>query len=100
MALAFALIVYVWPASVLGALAGGLTSAALRQEWGTREAALDIAFASVVMVLSVFVLNVIFRNSPTVSFSEVIPAGLTISTASIVVKHLMLRTTRPRLRNR
>jgi hypothetical protein len=53
-ALTFALVVYVLPASVLGAIAGSLTSAVLRQEWGERAAALDILFASVLMVLSMF----------------------------------------------
>jgi hypothetical protein len=94
MALVFALIVYVFPASVLGALAGGLTSAALRQEWGDREAALDIVFASVIMVLSMFVLAVIYSNNTTVSFSVFLGVGLTISTASVVVRHLILLTRR------
>ena len=94
MALAFALVVYVLPASVLGAVAGGLTSAVLRQEWGDREAALDIVFASVLMVLSMFVLNVICSNSTTVSFYELFGVGLTISTAGIVARHLILLTVR------
>ena len=90
MALWFALVVYVFPASVLGALAGGLTSAVLRQEWGDREAAVDIIFASVLMVLSMFVLAVIYKNNTTVSFSALLGVGLTISTASVVAKHLIL----------
>ena len=92
MALWFALRVYVFPASVLGAVAGGLTSAVLGQEWGDREAAVDIIFASVLMVLSMFVLAVIYRNSTTVS-SALLGVGLTISTASVVAKHL-IRTLR------
>ena len=94
MALWFALVAYVLPASVLGAVAGGLTSAVLRQEWGDREAALDIVFASVLMVLSMFVLNVIYRNSTTVSDSALLGVGLTVSTASVVVRHLILLTVR------
>jgi hypothetical protein len=94
MALSFALVVYVLPASVVGAVSGGLTSALLRQEWGDREAALDIVFASVLMVLSMFVLNVIYRNSTTVSFAALLGVGLTISTASVVVRHLILLTLR------
>ena len=93
MALFFALVVYVLPASVLGAVAGGLTSAVLRQEWD-REAAVDIIFASVLMVLSMFVLNVIYRNSTTDSFPALLGVGLTISTASVVVRHLILVTLR------
>jgi hypothetical protein len=77
------------PASVLGAVAGGLTSALLRQEWGDREAALDIIIASVLMVLSMFVLAVIYSNSPTVSFSALLGVGLNVSTASVVVRHLI-----------
>ena len=76
---------------MLGAVAGGLTSAVLRQEWGDREAALDIVFASVLMVLSMFVLAVIYRNSTTVSFPALLGVGLTVSTASIVVRHLIPR---------
>ena len=94
MALWFALVAYVLPASVLGAVAGGLTSAVLRQEWGDREAALDIVFASVLMVLSMFVLAVIYRNSTTVSDSALLGVGLTVSTASVVVRHLILLTLR------
>ena len=94
MAVIFGLVVYVLPASVLGAVAGGLTSVLLRQEWGTREAALDIIFASVLMVLSMFVLAVIYRNSTTVSFSALLGVGLTVSTASVVVRHLILLTLR------
>ena len=90
MALWFALIVYVFPASVVGAIAGGLTSAVLRQEWGEREAAVDIIFASVLMVLSMFVLAVIYKNNTTVSFSALLGVGLTISTASVVARHLIL----------
>ena len=86
----FVLVNYVFPASVLGAVAGGLTSAVLRQKWSTREAALDIIFASVLMVLSMFVLAVICRNSTTVSFSALLGVGLTISTASVVARHLIL----------
>jgi urea transporter len=82
--------VYVLPASVLGAVAGGLTSAVLRQEWGDREAALDIVFASVLMVLSMFVLAVIYHNSTTVSFSALLGVGLTVSTAGVVARHLIL----------
>ena len=88
------LVNYVFPASVLGAVAGGLTSAVLRQKWSTREAALDIIFASVLMVLSMFVLAVICRNSTTVSFSALLGVGLTISAASVVVGHLILLTLR------
>ena len=94
MALWFALVAYVLPASVLGAVAGGLTSAVLRQEWGDREAALDIILASVLMVLSMFVLAVIYRNSTTVSFSALLGVGLTISTAGVVARHLILLTLR------
>jgi uncharacterized membrane protein YfcA len=90
MALTFALVVYVFPASVVGAVAGGLTSAVLRQEWGERTAALDITIASVLMVLSMFALNVIYRDSTTVSFSVLLGVGLTISTASVVVRHLIV----------
>ena len=94
MALAFALIVYVFPASVVGAVAGGLTSAVLRQEWGDREAALDMVLASVLMVLSMFVLSVIYMNSTTVSFYELFGVGLTVSMASVVGRHLILLTRR------
>jgi uncharacterized membrane protein YfcA len=81
--------VYVLPASVVGAVAGGLTSAVLRQEWGTKAAALDIIFASVLMVLSMSVLAVIYLDRTTVSFSELFGASLAISTASIVLRHLI-----------
>ena len=90
MALWFALIVYVLPASVVGAVASGLTSVMLRQHWGIRAAAVDIIIASVLMVLSMFVLAVIYRNSTTVSFSALLGVGLTISTASVVARHLIL----------
>jgi hypothetical protein len=79
---------------MLGAVAGGLTSALLRQEWGDREAALDIILASVLMVLSMFVLAVIYHNSTTVSDSALLGVGLTISTAGVVVRHLILLTLR------
>jgi len=42
------------------------------------------------MVLSMFVLAVIYSNSTTVSFSALLGVGLTISTASVVARHLIL----------
>jgi hypothetical protein len=94
MALWFALVAYVLPASVLGVVASGLTSVVLRQHWGIRAAALDIIIASVLMVLSMFVLAVIYANRTTDSFPDSRGVGLTISTASVVVRHLILLTLR------
>ena len=88
------LVNYVLPASVLGAVASGLTSLVLRQHWSIRAAALDIVFASVLMVLSMFVLAVVYRNNTTDSFSALLGVGLTISAASVVVRHLILLTLR------
>ena len=88
------LVNYVLPASVLGAVASGLTSLVLRQHWSIRAAALDVMFASVLMVLSMFVLSVIYMNSTTVSFYELFGVGLTVSMASVVGRHLILLTRR------
>jgi branched-subunit amino acid transport protein AzlD len=95
MALSFVVVAYVLPATVLGVVASGLTSSVvLRQHWGIKVAALDTICASVVMVLSMFVLGVIYANRTTDSFPDSRGVGLTISTASVLARHLILLTLR------
>jgi hypothetical protein len=89
MVLAFVLVVYVLPASVLGVVAGGLTSLMLRQDWDAKAVSMDVIFASVVMVVCMFVLAVMYAARTNVSLSELLGLGLTISTASVVVRHLL-----------
>jgi uncharacterized membrane protein len=94
MVLWFVLVEYLLPASVLGVLAGRITSVVLRQDRGAKAVALDIIFALVFMVLWMFALPVIYAAQTTVSFSESLGVGLTVSTASVVVRHLILLTLR------
>ena len=93
MLLWFLLVEYLLPASMLGALAGRITSVVLRQDRGTKATVLDIIFALVAIVLSI-VLAVIYGPRTPASFSESLGVLLTISTASVVVRHLILLTLR------
>jgi len=94
MMLWFVLVEYLLPASVLGVLAGRITSVVLRQDRGTKAVGLDIIFALVFMVLWIFALPVIYGAQADVTFSESLGVGLTVSTASVVVRHLFLLTLR------
>ena len=76
MLLWFVLVEYLLPASMLGALAGRITSVVLRQDRGSKATALDIIFALVFMVLWMFALPAICGTQTDVSFSESLGVGL------------------------
>jgi hypothetical protein len=85
----FVLTVFVLPATGLGVVAGGLTCLMLRQHWGVKAAAIDAVVASGIMVVSMYVLSAIYDALGTHSTSD-LPVALTISTFSVVAKHLVL----------
>ena len=84
----FVLTVFVLPATVLGIVAGGLTCLMLRQHWGVKAAAIDAVVASVIMVVSIYVLSAIYDALGSHSTSD-LPEALTISTFTVVAKHLV-----------
>lgn len=94
MILWFVLVEYVLPAGMLGVLAGRFTTVVLRQDWSNKTAALDFIFASVVIAISIVLGSVIFGSRTDVSFSEAFGVLFTISTASVVVRHIILLTFR------
>lgn len=84
----FVLTVFVLPAAVLGVVAGGLTCLMLRRHWGIKTTVIDAVVASVTMVVSIYVLSAIYDALGTHSTSD-LPVALTISTFSVVAKHLV-----------
>jgi hypothetical protein len=75
-------------ASVLGVPVGGLTCLLVRQRWSVKAAVVDAVLASAISLASIFVLSVVYEALESNSTS-VLPVALTISTASVAVKHLM-----------
>lgn len=104
----FLLAFCVLPAIALGIFAGKLTCLMLRKHWGVRAATIDAIFASIVMVFIFYTLLFIDNASePMLSnrypvfarydLALMLGAGLTISTLSVVVRHLWSERSTPKV---
>jgi hypothetical protein len=78
---------------VLGVAAGGLTCLILSQHWGGRAAAIDAVLASVVFVVSSYVIVAVAMAVGALQRGAAPGLWLpyAISTASVVVRHLLTR---------
>jgi hypothetical protein len=84
----FVLTIFVFPATVLGVVAGGLTCLMLRRHWGVKAAATDAVVALVTMIVSMYLLSAIYLALGIHSTSD-LPVALTISTFSVLAKHVV-----------
>jgi len=82
-------------ASILGVIAGGLLTLALRKQWGIRGALMDALLAALVAVSAATIISVI-DNARGVLESRV-AVVLAIATGGVVLRHL-LRLASPRIR--
>ena len=81
------------PAGVLGVVAGGLACLILRQHWDLRAAPKDAFLAIVVWVICSYVITAIAMSLGTLQRGAGPGPWLdyTVSTASVVVRHLIPR---------
>ena len=86
-------LVFGFPASVLGVVAGGLACLILRQRWGLRAALIDAVLAFVVWDICSYITTDIAMSLGTLQRGAGPGKWLdyTISTASVVVRHLIPR---------
>ena len=89
----FFLLVFGLPAGVLGVVAGGLASSILRKHWDLRAALMDAFIATGVWVICSYVITAIAMSFGTLQRGAGPGPWLdyTIATASVVVRHLILR---------
>lgn len=90
------LLVFGFPACALAVVAGGLVCLILRQHWGLRAALIDAVLALVVFVISAYAITAIAMSLGTLQRGAAPGAWLdyTVTTASVVVRHLTLLTLR------
>jgi hypothetical protein len=86
-------LVFGFPAAALGVVAGGLACLILRQRWGFRAALIDAVLAFVVWEICSYVTTDIAMSLGTLQRGAGPGPRLdhTISTASVVVRHLIPR---------